>query len=299
MRKENINRIEDESAKDYVTYYDDRLAIIDSITNLKRYERKGEMKVDVSIALVCLKGTFSININGETRTVRDNDLLMCRPYIILGNVTSVSDVEFRCICLSPDYLKQMTLLSKATLDAQRTIEKNPILHLEQHEVSLFCQYYDLLRSRLTGTPYRHQREITDALLRAFMYEFHDMLERFITFKPRNYTAGENLFFSFTELISSSFPKNRSVAWYADQLHITPKYLSAISKETSGHTASEIINQYVVKDVEMLLKRTDLSIKEVANELDFPNLSFFGKYVKRYFGCSPREYREKNFNKQNK
>ena len=291
MRKENTSRIEDESAKSIVTYYDDRLAIVDSIASLKAREGKGGVKVDAFIAFMCLKGTASVNVNGETNTLKANDLLICRPNIIMESSFRSADLEFRCICLSPEYMKQMFLLSKATWDAQQTIEKNPILHLEADEAALFCQYYDLLRSKLTGSLRKHRRETTDALLRAFMYEFHDVLERFITLTPRSYTSGENLFFAFTDLISSSFPKKRAVAWYADRLHITPKYLSAVCKEISGYTASDIINQYVVKDVQLLLKRADKSIKEVANELDFPNLSFFGKYVKRYFGCSPREYRE--------
>ena len=47
----------------------------------------------------------------------------------------------------------------------------------------------------------------------------------------------------------------------------------------------------MKDVIYLLKKSEKSIKEIVNELDFPNLSFFGKYVKRYTGLSPKQYRE--------
>ena len=82
-----------------------------------------------------------------------------------------------------------------------------------------------------------------------------------------------------------------VAVYADKLHVTPKYLSAVCKDISGETASDIINQYVIKDVLYLLKKSEKSIKEIVNELDFPNLSFFGKYVKRYTGSSPKQYRK--------
>ncbi|WP_287679026.1 helix-turn-helix domain-containing protein, partial [Bacteroides sp.] len=77
----------------------------------------------------------------------------------------------------------------------------------------------------------------------------------------------------------------------EKLFVTPKYLSAICKEISGETASDIITRYVKKDIECLLKQPNKTIKEIANELDFANLSFFGKYVKRIFGVSPKEYRE--------
>lgn len=82
-----------------------------------------------------------------------------------------------------------------------------------------------------------------------------------------------------------------MAYYADKLHVSPKYLSAVCKEVSGQTAFDLVNQYVLKNVKYMLQWSPKSIKEIAMELDFPNLSFFGKYVKRYLGVSPKQYRE--------
>lgn len=76
-----------------------------------------------------------------------------------------------------------------------------------------------------------------------------------------------------------------------QVFVTPKYLSSISKETCGKIASEVITYYVKRDIEYLLKCPNKSIKEIVNELNFASLSFFGKYVKRNFGVSPKEFRE--------
>ena len=64
------------------------------------------------------------------------------------------------------------------------------------------------------------------------------------------------------------------------------------KQLTGKTASAWINEYVVRDVTRLLKYSDLSIKEIALKLDFPNVSFFGKYVKNQLGLPPSEYRKK-------
>lgn len=66
----------------------------------------------------------------------------------------------------------------------------------------------------------------------------------------------------------------------------------VCKDISGQPASDLIDQYVMKDVVYLLRKTEKSIKEITNELDFPNISFFGKYVKKHLGLSPRMYREK-------
>ena len=49
---------------------------------------------------------------------------------------------------------------------------------------------------------------------------------------------------------------------------------------------------VLTDVRYQLKYSQKSIKEIADYLDFPNISFFGKFVRRHVGCSPKEYRRR-------
>ena len=110
--------------------------------------------------------------------------------------------------------------------------------------------------------------------------------------PRTFTSGEYLFKNFINLLASSHPKNRKVEYYAEKLYVTPKYLSLVCKKCGNKTASKIISLYVLKDIDYLLKYSSKSIKEIVNELEFPNISFFGKYVKKHFGISPKAYRIK-------
>lgn len=281
----NLNTV----AKEHIaTYRDNRLALIDDLHTLGQ---TNAVRVEFIIAALCIKGRASLYINGEAYTMNEYDLLICHPNIILEKSMVSADVQFRCICMSPEYISQLAVISNNSWDILKYLEQNPILTLKPEEADMFRQYYDLLRSKLTGTPLRHQKEIVDSLIQSFLYEFHDAMERFGKFATPTYSSSERLFKEFLHLLVSSYPKPRMVAVYADKLHVTPKYLSAVCKEISGETASDIINQYVIKDVLYLLKKSEKSIKEIVNELDFPNLSFFGKYVKRYTGSSPKQYRK--------
>ena len=85
-------------------------------------------------------------------------------------------------------------------------------------------------------------------------------------------------------------KHRPVEDYANDLCISPKYLTVICKKNSGKTANEWITEHVLEDIRYYLKHTDLSIKQICDELGFPNPSFFGKYVKDHFGMTPLEFR---------
>lgn len=271
-------------------YCDGRIAFID---HLQDVPQEYPVQLDSFLVIVCLRGFSRIDIDGRTFEVSANQMLICHPNIVLENGMASPDLQFRCICLSRDYLQQLPIVGDANVwDVVLFLEKSPVLPLSGEDIQGFCQYYDLLRSKLTGTPRRHQKEILDALLLAFLYEFRDVLEQFIDIKPQAYTAANSVFRRFLELLTSTYPKPRSVAWYADKLCLTPKYLSTVCKEASGETAGELINRYVVKDVDILLKKRGKSIKEICNELEFPNLSFFGRYVKKHLGLSPKQYREK-------
>lgn len=68
--------------------------------------------------------------------------------------------------------------------------------------------------------------------------------------------------------------------------------SKVIKQACGRTPSDLINETAMEQIKYRLKHSDKSIKEIAEEFNFPNQSFFGKYVKAYLGTSPASYRSR-------
>ena len=83
---------------------------------------------------------------------------------------------------------------------------------------------------------------------------------------------------------------RRVGWYALQLGITPKYLSEAVKSVSKRTPNQWIDNYVLMEIRVMLKNSTKSVKEISNEMNFPNQSFMGRFFKEHMGMTPREYR---------
>ena len=244
-------------------YSDGQITLIESLLDV---ERGNVAKLEHFVFILCLRGHAAISIDGRSYNLYPDNVLICHPNIVLGESMSSMDFEFRGVVLSKDYLQRLPLVS--------TDNMWDVTHL------------------------RYREELLSALLTALLYELSNIISRFADFRPQPYSAGSNVFRNFLSLLSSSYPKSRSVAYYADKLCLTPKYLSTVCKEVSGETASELINRYVVKDIDFLLKQRGRSVKEICNELEFPNLSFFGRYVKKHLGLSPKQYREKVLGKGN-
>ena len=109
-------------------------------------------------------------------------------------------------------------------------------------------------------------------------------------EPENTSRMESLFHRFLKNIARRRVKKISVSKYAEELCITPKYLSETVKAVSKRTPNEWIDNYVTLEMRVLLKNSAKTIKEITAELNFPNQSFFGRWFKAQTGISPKAYR---------
>lgn len=95
---------------------------------------------------------------------------------------------------------------------------------------------------------------------------------------------------FMMLVQQNFRKHRFLEFYANELEVTPKHLSRTVKKQTGFSAVEWIERHVILEAKVLLKSSNLNIQQIADELNFPSQSFFGKYFKKQTGLSPKEFR---------
>ena len=107
------------------------------------------------------------------------------------------------------------------------------------------------------------------------------------------SSSDVLFKSFMQLLSRHAATQREVAWYAQQILITPKHLTMVCKRVSQRTAGEWITDYTLKHIRYYLFHTTMSIKEIAFQMNFSDVSFFCKYVRRHLGSSPQRLRARN------
>lgn len=283
-----------EILKKHTDFYDDELAILTGL-NL---QNKQPVKVNWVTMILVLSGNSVCQINEESHHIMSHDLLICLPNQVLDVVEASDDFRFSCLCMSRRILEQIETYSSYTWDMINFLHNHPVLKLEDRECDYFSYYYELFREKLQHQHVYYHHESMRCLLQAFMYDFYEVLDRFVAIDQLQYSSGKNLFRSFLNLMSEQYPKKRSVSYYADKLHVTSKYLSAVCKTNSGMTASELINKAVMRDIAQLLIYSTKSIKEIMIELDFPSLSFFGKYVKKHFGVGPKEFRNMQSAKHN-
>lgn len=282
--------MEDMKNTPFALYEDGDIGIYDlDVKTQDLPQEASPQKTDRIIFVACVEGKLQVDINGKKYLINSQDILLCRPNAILGNLMISPDFRGRIICLSRKTIMECIHMDNNVWNRMFRIEKNPVLHVENSE--LFATYDRLTGMRLKQEQRPYRKEIISSLIRASIYELLAEMEKHVECsESRTITQGDILFKRFMELISGIEVKPRSVSWYGERLCVTPKYLSTICKQVSGKTAYDWINQFVIIDIQHLLKYSEKSIKEISEYLDFPNISFFGKYVKSHLGYSPKEYR---------
>lgn len=256
------------------------------------------VRFDGYILFFLKKGHFSLDINLNTYDIHENSLLVVVP----GNIVKLSaykedhigDAELLFALVSREFLSSIRFdFNKVFQDSIR-VWKNPCITLQGEELNLAEDYFNLTRKILSSRQ-DNKREITGSLLTSFIYVALSLWTQRLASAPPEESASSarvnQVFERFLALVTEYHNEQRGVAFYADKLCLTPKYLSKLVKMSSGRSAPDWIDSYVILEAKNLLKYSDKPIKEIVYLLHFPNQSVFYKFFKAHTGQTPSEYRK--------
>jgi len=289
---EHIRQIGFDQVKDNIDmdYTDDGIAIRTGIRELPI--ANGLVQVNMVTIVACISGKLQVELNTLTHTVQKNEVLVCLPNHIIDNCMLSPDFNGAVLWLSQrGILEQIS--EDEIWDKLFYFTENPIIRISEESLRMLRLSGTMLMEKIKMKRSPFYREIVVSIVKAILYELLSNVENKSTSCGRGLIKQREILFKrFMYLLSTTRVKPRNLSWYAEQLSVTPKYLSTISKQVSGKTAFDWINEYVLVDIHYWLKNTNKTIKEIAYQLNFPSISFFGKYCRAHFGVSPTEYRKR-------
>lgn len=294
MKQNNITQLDfTDVAQVYhdLKYNDGEIAFADNITNIPGLMK--QFQVNFIAYLMVLDGTMSLELNTVPYTLEKNNSLFIDRKMVIDNVRHSDD--FRCLICAMSADVGFGFFNKSLMHSVMHIMTNPVIKLDQNEVDLMIRYYELLTFKMEHPEMNFGRETMRDIIRCFAYDLLSNINRRLIQGSEDdmLRQSDRIFRRFMLMLAANKSANRSVQSYAQELCISPKYLTSVCRRHSEYTPSELIATSVISRIKQLLLYSDLSIKEVAGEMGFDNLSFFGKYVKKHLGLSPNHYRKAN------
>ena len=271
---------------------DDYLFLTNRLNNL--LTGKDIVRIKVFLMIYCLEGELRLELNDRPYHLKANDLLIGLPNMYVGKILASPDHQIKIICLSGRFIQRLTQTEKYTWKSFHYLHRNPIKHYNEKEKNLFCQYINLIESKVPQENNFYQKEILLYLSSAFFTEFLATIG-LKTGKPGegekpSINQPDFIFKRFMEAITTDHGRHRTLTYYARLFNYSSKYLSRIIKQVSGKNALTLIHENAIEYIIHELRYSNKSIKEIAIAFEFSNLSFFTQYVKKHLGVTPSEYR---------
>ena len=281
-----------------------------SLSQMNEWQQ-GPQVLTYGAIIICRKGKAVLRVNykdwkiyeGAVITVFPNDVVElrsdhceahCEPSLQSGGHCagqSGPSFEVEILKYSASLLREASLQMEQTvyssLREDRCRQDSPIVtNIINCMFALLKVYFN--QADCTCIP-----QLVLCQLKSFFIGFHEYLQRNPEYRPdevKSYRV-RKLFNNFMMLMERDYKLSRDVNYYARLMNITPKYLTLIVRQVTGHTPKIIIDQYVVLQIKMQLQRTTQSIKEIAWEYHFSDTSFFCRYYKKHTGVTPQQERE--------
>ena len=243
-------------------------------------------------------GSFQLGFNLDTYEIHERSLLITAPGNIIRlsayDENKIADSELIFALLSKDFVSNIRVDFDKTLQEAVRFLESPCLTLNAEQLDIASDYFTLAR-KIIHSQMDNKREIISSLLTSITYLAVNLWRNDIaSAKERQDMSSlrvNQTYKQFIALVSQHHNKERGMAFYADKMHITPKYLSKIIKQASGRSGPDWIDSFVVLEAKNLLKYTDKPVKEIVWQLNFPTPSVFNKFFKKHTNLTPSEYRK--------
>lgn len=247
--------------------------------------------IQSALIVYSLRGTAKISVHEDVHWIQPDELIILLP----GQFVSFSEP-------SEDFLTVTMVISSSmfgdALSGVPRFSPHFFFYMRSHyyypqnerDVLRIYNYLGMIKDKVMSTD-AYRRELIIHLLRYLYLELFNAYEKeSMLVNTRKDTRKEELANKFFSLIMKHFKENKDVAFYADKLCITSKYLTMVIKETSGKSAKDWIVEYIILEIKALLKNTSLNIQEIAIRTNFANQSSLGRFFNKHTGMSLSQYR---------
>lgn len=236
------------------------------------------------------QGTGAISINNELHPMDADHMFFLHPRSEVMLIDATPD--FKCVVIGvPSVLTQSASL-QMDISFIFLLMKKPCWALEGNMRKMSESFYTMFEYISTDLQSDAKTDLITSLFTFFMSVIYETTKHTLpSDKPKTSMTKHSLISRFGKLLRVHIREDHRVSYYADQLFVTPKYLTQVVKSTIGITPKDIIDRLLALESLQLLKHTNHTIQQISGQLGFPDQSYFGRFFKRMFNISPIQFRQ--------
>ena len=233
-------------------------------------------------------GTAEFVVDCHSYIVGKGDMLLVAPRMSIELMKKSSDFGTCGLCLEPFFFDSLSIGNYVYKRLYNSSHTTYVLRLEDSDTGHIRKTLDLMSHYLTSD---HPAEMAGSLVNFLLLQITEIFHSQNVHPAGRVRRSDALFRLFRKLLVENYRKEHELQFYADSLHISQTYLSRVIRQVSGKTVNNYIAEALYTDARRLLVFTDLTVKEIAEQLGFSDQSSFGKFFKKKSETSPANFRD--------
>ena len=235
------------------------------------------------VFIICKSDEGSVVIDSKEYKLSNNSLIVLPENHIVNIHTGLLS-NSNIIAVSLDYILNMpSPIDTAIFGYSRY---RSVIRVSDDKFNDLQSYYQFIYKE-SKEQSKYQAEIIQSIFYALVLEIVGEYERVFEGVGPAHIKSDSLSDRFFQLLATNYKKSRSVKFYAEKLNLTPKYLSTAIKRATGRPILDWIHEAILIDAKMLLRTTDMTVQEIADQLNFSSPSAFVQFFKKHTGKTPR------------
>lgn len=266
------------------------LVVLRNVTRMP--VEKGDFISPNMVVIINTSGTVRLLYDMQAITFNPWNVAVVLPHHMVAPIDVSLDYNAILMVISPKLHEEMR--HRTLSNDHIKYHSNPQYSLDKEQVQNLIKIVDVIdmisQTDVKNMPHRHE-------LLAYLFDtFFETMSMYLRQKEApqiSLSKNEMLFSTFCELLAKNYREHKTMTWYAEQLHLTPKYFSAQIQRIIGKTAADWIQEWLLtRAKQMLDTRMDMNIQEVSQSLGFEEQASFTRFFRRGTGLSPRQWRDR-------
>lgn len=250
------------------------------------------VRLEAVSIIVAAKGEISVDVDYLTQKADKNSVLFLIEHCIIENIKFSHDFRGYHIVISKELVREVMSDVVKMRSEVKSPRMNPLTVIDDADTQILLEHIGRIRASISDKEHSFYKNIIRNELSTFLLQFIHIRHKGTDDTTLKQQIGhkEEIVRQFIMLVIENYKKEHEVTFYSNELCITPEYLSKILKGFNGKTANKWIADALVSEAKILLRKRDITVQQVAEELNFSDQSYFGKFFKKHTGKSPLEYR---------
>lgn len=196
-----------------------------------RYYENRLFRISFAMLVFVDKGSADMTMEDSSYHLTVNDQMILLPQQLISLQYVSEDFHARFVLLSNDFASYIT--TEDSYQFIQMIRNNPLIHLGEHVTDAFCICYNLMETAIRQKDNPYQKQILFHIIKAYIYGamYYEKPSA-----PIARSREEELTYRFMELVDRHYREQHSLAFYADAMHLSGKYISKCVRQTTGYNA---------------------------------------------------------------